>query len=109
MSIIAIQVNGQVQWFARYSPSSRRWIGVCDPMRLTLEAETLDELHGVIEEGIQLMLRDLLEDNELEAYLREMGWSAAPIPHGQLPHNIEFDVPWQLVAERARDIARSAA
>jgi hypothetical protein len=108
MAVVTVQVGAQIQWLATYNPTSRRWIGICDPMNLTMEADSLDELHSVIEEGIQLMLRDLLEDNELDAYLRDMGWSA-PIPHGQLPQNIEFDVPWQLVAEKARGFARSSA
>jgi predicted RNase H-like HicB family nuclease len=109
MAVVTVQVGAQIQWLATYNPTSRRWVGICDPMNLTMEADTLDELHSVIEEAIQLMLRDLLEDNELDAYLRDMGWNAQPIPVGQLPKNVEFDVPWQLVAEKARGLSRSAA
>jgi hypothetical protein len=108
MPIIAVQMSGRIQWVAKQSPLSRRWVGICEPMNLTTEADSLDELFSVIDETMQLVLRDLLEDNELNGYLRDMGWTAA-IPAGPAPHDAEFDVPWVLVAEKNRDPERRAA
>lgn len=108
-AVVTVNVGAAIQWFAHYSPSSGQWIGICDALGLTLEAGSLDELHSVIEEGIQLMMRDLLEDNELESFLRDMGWSMGAIPGNRPAQSVEFDIPWQLVAERARDFARSAS
>jgi hypothetical protein len=108
MFTIPITVTSRVPWRAHYSPSSHRWIGICDPMNLTMEADSLDELHSVINEAIQLMFRDLLEDKELDAYLTGMGWTAGPLPLNQPPEVIEFDLPWELIAEGARDLARRA-
>ena len=79
---------------------------MCDAMKLVTEADTLDELHSLIEETIQLTLTDLLEDGELDVYLRDIGWRAGPMPVRQDGRDVEFDVPWELVAERARSTER---
>ena len=72
-------------------------------MNLVLEADTLDELYGVIDEAMQVLLVDLLRDNELEQFLREHGWHALNVPFQVKPEDVKFDVPWELIAEGARD------
>jgi hypothetical protein len=109
MAIVQIQAKAQVQWRAQKSPTSKRWIGVCEPMNLVMEADSLDELHGVIDEAMQLLLVDLLRDNELEQFLREHGWRARDIPVQAKPEDVRFDVPWELIAEgNRRDSERRA-
>ena len=71
-------------------------------MNLVMEADSLDELHSVIDEAMQLMLVDLLRDNELDQFLREHGWRAQGIPQQVKPEEIQFSVPWQLIAEGTR-------
>ena len=72
-------------------------------MNLVMEADTLDELYSVIDEAIQLMLVDLLRDNELDQFLREHGWNAPNVPLQVKPEDVKFDVPWELIAEGARN------
>jgi hypothetical protein len=72
-----------------------------------MEADSLDELHGVIPEAIHLLMIDLLEDNELDKYLRERGWQALNMP-SRPDGDVQFDVPWQLIAEGARGTERRA-
>ena len=105
---IAIQLKSRLQWLARQSETSDRWIGVCDSMNLAMEADSLDELHSVIAEAIHVLLIDLLEDDEFDAFLQERGWTATGIPRGPVNRDVEFDVPWELVAEGARDSQRRA-
>ena len=81
---------------------------MCDPMNLAMEADSLDELHSVIAEAIHVLFADLFQDNELEAYLRERGWTATGIPTSAVDQDIEFNVPWELVAEGASDTLRRA-
>ena len=107
-SLVTLQLQSQLQWHARKSPSSGRWIGVCDSMNLSMEADSLDELHSLIHETLQLMFTDLLEDNELDQFLSERGWQAANLPIQHVGPAVEFDVPWELIAEGARDPARRA-
>ena len=103
---IALQAN--IQWRATQSPTSKRWIGICDPMNLSMEADSLDELHSIVGETLQFVLADLLHDNELDAYLRERGWQVI----GQQPiatnAKVHFQVPWELVVRDAGDSPRSA-
>ena len=61
-----------------------------------MEADSLDELHGLIPETIHLLMVDLLEDNELDRYLRDKGWQAVGVPASG-DGDVEFDVPWYLV------------
>jgi hypothetical protein len=103
-----IHLKASVQWLARQSPTSERWIAVSDAMNLTTEADSLDELHSVINETMQLVLNDLLVENELQQYLRERGWEATDIDSATEGTDVRFFVPWQLVAEGARDQERRA-
>jgi hypothetical protein len=104
-AIVAIQIKGKLEWRASQSPSSKRWIGICEPLNLAMEAESLDELGSVINESTHALLLDLLADNELDSFLRERGWSANNIP--VVPTNdINFVIPWQLVADFSRGSER---
>lgn len=106
IQIVKIEGHAQVQWRAERGESGR-WIAVCQPMSLVTEADSLDELHSVINESMQLLLVDLLRDNELEPFLREHGWKAQ-LPAAVDPSAVQFNVPWQLVAEGSNDSARRA-
>jgi len=90
--------QAQLQWVTAKGASSKKHvIGVCEPMNLVVEADSLDELYSLIPETLHLMLFDLLVDNELDGFLREIGWQV----QGELPakptEDLRFDVPWQLV------------
>ena len=107
MVMIQIEGRAQLQWQARRSTVSNRWIGVCEPLNLSVEADSLDELHSVIDEALQLLLTDLLLDNELDQFLRERGWKAANLPARTADlKDVQFNVPWHLVAQGNRDSQR---
>jgi hypothetical protein len=97
-----LHLQANLQWRARQNPDTSRWIGICDPMNLSMEAATLDELHGVINETIQLVLTDLLHDNELDAYLKAHGWTATNLHDVRIEEDVCFDVPWELIADGSR-------
>lgn len=98
--VVTVEMQGQLQWLTR-QVASGRWIGTCDAMGLAMEADSLDELHSLIDETLQLVLIDLLEDDEFERYLQEHGWTARNLP-SHPTDEVEFDVPWQLLVEGAR-------
>jgi predicted RNase H-like HicB family nuclease len=103
--IIKIELNAQLQWQIGRSASDH-WIGVCRPLGLTMEGDSLDDLFQNINQSIQLLMVDLLETGELDEFLRSRGWRALPAnPHQQGP--VEFDVPYNLLVNTARDSARS--
>lgn len=110
--IVQVQAQANVQWRA-HCTHSRVWIGVCDPMNLSVQASSLDELHSVINETMNLLFLDLLVDNELDRFLKDHGWKVARIPQkvAGSEEDIKFDVPWELIADgqgRACDSERRA-
>jgi hypothetical protein len=97
-TITLVHQKGQakVQWRTTKSTASKRFVGVCDPMNLSIEANSLDELYSMIPETIHLLMRDLLDDNEIEPFLREIGWQFP----GELPkatEDVRIQVPWELI------------
>jgi hypothetical protein len=105
---VVVNVDVKLEWIARRSSTSNRWIGSCDALNLSTEADTLDELHSLIPEAIHLLMIDLLQDDELEDYLKKRGWVATNIPPNHQVPDVEFNIPWQLIAEGQRDSPRSA-
>jgi hypothetical protein len=106
--VVKVEVKGQLGWIVTHTKSGS-WIGVCDPMNLALEADSLDELYSVINEGVHLLFQDLVKDNEFNQYLRERGWQAHGMPAGPTTENINFQVPWQMLVGAPDDIARRAS
>lgn len=105
--VIRIEVNGQVQWEVAQS-SAGRWIGVCRPLGLTMEGDSLDDLYNNISESVQLLMEDLMDSGELDAFLRHRGWQAMPAPAGsQQQGPVEFQVPYDLLVRSSRDSART--
>jgi hypothetical protein len=58
-----------------------------------MEADSIDELHSLIPEAIHLLMVDLVEDNELDEFLQDRGWTARRDEDGA---DFEVDVPWML-------------
>ena len=107
-TIQRVTIEANLQWRAKRSTAGNRWIGVCEELNLAMEADSLDELHSLIPESIHLLMIDLLEDNELDQYLRDRGWRSTGVPAHKHAGDVEFDVPWSLIAEGARDLERRA-
>lgn len=87
-----IRVEANVRWSCQRA--NRNWIGVCDPLKLTVQSETYAELMEDIGLTLNAVLKDLLASNELPQFLTERGWQAAdPIPSPKAK-NVRFDVPF---------------
>ena len=96
---VTIQAN--VEWVSFQSSTSKRYIGVCDMLNLSLEADSEDELRSLIPEAMDLLMGDLLSDNELDGFLKEKGWQAINLP-ARPDGDIKFEVPFELIAAGAR-------
>lgn len=97
-TVTLVRQEGQasVQWRATKSKSSKRFVALCEPMNVSLEANSIDELYSMIPEAIHLLMRDLLEDDEIQPFLREIGWRFP----GELPkptEDVRIQVPWELI------------
>src|SRR5262245_44293674 len=100
-AIRKVEIQASVQWMSRRSPTSTRYIAVCDALNLCLEADSEDELRSLIPEAMHLLMIDLLADNEISQFLQEKGWRAANLPE-HANEDVEFNVPFELIAEDAR-------
>ena len=99
MAMPIVHVQGNIQWKVLRSGDGH-WLGVSDPLRLTLQAETYAELMEDIGLALDAMLRDLLESNDLERFLLDHGWTlTGTIPTRQ--EEVRFDVPFFLLPGNA--------
>jgi len=86
-----IRVEANVQW--RVIASGNSWIGICDPLKLTVEAGTYGEMMESISETLDAVLSNLNQWDELPLLLKTHGWSlVTPLP--AKPEDIRFDVPF---------------
>ena len=99
-SVIRIDVPGPLAWKAFQSPSSKRWLAVCDALKSTREGDSLDELYREVEEETQRCLLNLLRCNKLQDYLHDRGWRASDIDEALGSAEVEFDVSWVLIAPK---------
>jgi len=97
MASIEIRMQSEIQWIATASEETGVWVAHCDPLGISLTADSLDEMHSLIDEACQLLFLDLLQDNELDRFLTERGWESSAVPTGDTD-DIEFLVPWNMIA-----------
>jgi Domain of unknown function (DUF1902) len=102
-NVVQIQLEAKVQWNAIQGAGKGIWIGVCDALNLSVEADSLDELHNLIPESIQLLMMDLVMDNEFDQYLLDRGWQAKGVARPDELEETEFRVPWHLLVPEGRN------
>ena len=86
-----VRVDANLQWRILQAQSGA-WIGICDPLKLTVQAETWADLMEDIGHTLDALLRDLLSSHELDRFLQDQGWKLlAAIPARE---DVRFDVPF---------------
>jgi hypothetical protein len=90
--IVKIEANLQLQC----KPTGSHWIGICEPLKLTLQADTWADLMEDFGHTLDAVMRDLLETGELEHFMRNHGWQfkAGSPPAGENAKALRFDVPF---------------
>lgn len=91
MTVVHIEAN--VLWKTLRAQGGN-WVAICDPLKLTVQAETYADLMEDIGLALDALLKDLLRSNELERFLRDHGWR----PLGKIPRRpegVRFDVPFR--------------
>lgn len=104
---VVIHINANLAWRAERGARSSRWIGFCDALGISAEADSLDELHDAIPEAIDLLMTDLVEDNELDEFLEDRGWTTSRSEVVQEGDG-GVSVPWFLVTEGGYGPSRAA-
>lgn len=100
MTIIRFDLKAQIAWRAMRDRKTQAWVGICDALKLTVEADTWSDLQQTIDEVQQALFSDLLTEGELERFLRDHGWSpVGPLPQRSEHERVRFDMPWALMRD----------
>ena len=87
-----LRIDGRVDWRCLQGKGGN-WVAVCDPLKLTVQAETWANLMEDIALTLDAVFKDLLISNELTKFLRDHGWAlSGTIPNR--PEDVQFDVPF---------------
>jgi len=90
--VTVVRIDTTVNWKTLRAKGGN-WVAVCDPLGLTIQAETYVNLMEDIGFTLDAVLNDLLNSNELDTFLRDHGWELI----GTIPARktgIRFDVPF---------------
>lgn len=84
-----VRVRSDVEW-AVVEGTSGYWIGICEPLQLTVQSETYAHLMEDIGLTMDALLKDLIETNELDQFLLSHGWTL----QGSYENADHFDIPF---------------
>lgn len=92
---VLVRIEANVPWQWRVG-SGGNYVAICDPLKITLQAQTYSELMEDIGNTLDALLKDLMESHEFDKFMRDHGWiMATPLP--QRPKDMRFDVPFSVV------------
>lgn len=95
MTVVRFQIGANVSWRVFRSSTSDMWIGANDDLGQVVQGSTIDELHRAINGLMNDLLLGLMQDDELDGFLRARGWRpVTPIPREIPEDGIVFDVPY---------------
>ena len=60
-----VRVQGEVHWQVRRGQSGQAWIGVCEPLKLTVQGETWGDLMEAISDTLDAVMLDLAQSNKI--------------------------------------------
>lgn len=93
---ITVKIQADLSWQV-CKTSIGSIVAVCDPIGLSLEGDSEEEVRSLIAEGLDCFFRDHLEDGSLERFLMTKGWSSDSIPKNISEGDVvRFDVPWRV-------------
>ncbi|MGH7356567.1 MAG: hypothetical protein ACRELS_18565 [Candidatus Rokuibacteriota bacterium] len=102
MNVIQVESRGQLPWSVIRAKGGH-WVAVCEPLSLTIQSDTWATLMEDIAHALNALLVDLMQEGELDAFLRERGWRlVGPIP--SKPDEAWFDVPFEPTRKTDRDL-----
>jgi hypothetical protein len=90
--VTVIRIEGDTQWQTLRAKGGN-WVGVCEPLGLTVQSDTWANLMEDIAQTLNAMLNDLVASGDLDRFLRDRGWRFVnKLP--ARPDDVWFDVPF---------------
>ena len=103
-----IHIKGHIVWKVYRDHASRYWIGVCDPLKISLQGKSLGELAETIEESLNALFHDLVRTNELDMFLRSQGWKLEEkLPPQRERQKARFELPYRIERTSRHDCAHA--
>jgi hypothetical protein len=99
---VQIDIKARIPW-ACSKTANGNWIADCELLGLTIQSTRYSELTEDIGDALDMLFRDLLSSNELDAFLEEHGWTRTSVPLPAVPEEATFDVPFELLVAGADD------
>ena len=106
-----IRIEGNTEWVVM--EDGGYWIGICDPLHLTLQADTYVELMEDIGTTLDALLNELVETDDFEQFLLKHGWAvqeegwmvSGGVASTQKDREkiTHFDVPYEVRREQPHD------
>ena len=102
---MTIRVECEIEWMITQSESGP-WVGFCDALKLTAQADTWRGLMQDIAWAMESVFEDLLETGNLQKFLEERGWEAT-IPDRRDSQKVKFDIPFlpQMIGDEGQQKA----
>lgn len=93
-TVVKFEIQGRIAWKVLRGQSGA-WVGICDALGLTVEGETWGKMTEAGNEAIELLLSDLMETGDMDAFMTKHGWRPVmPLPvQIDGPQDLAFDVP----------------
>lgn len=76
--IAGTRINGATTWSTERTDSGF-WISECKDLGIVLQSNSGDEVMEDIGCALELLINDLQETGELDAFARKHGWSIVPV------------------------------
>jgi hypothetical protein len=94
---VKIHIDANLEWQLERTRRGRI-LAICEPLGLTLEADSQEEALSLINEGLHYFFLDHLAEGTLQKFLMSKGWKVTtPLPPNYDPGDaVTFDVPFSL-------------
>lgn len=101
-----VQIDSDLQWAVAQLDEDQeyRWIGICEALRLTVEAPSFPELMGEIGEVLNAVFVDLYEEGRFHSFLTRHGWTVTGGVVPEPERDIQFEVPFYTTRGTASDL-----
>lgn len=98
-----IHIEANLPWNYTVDRKSNHWVAVCEPLKLTIEAENPEEFLETIREAMDGFFKELLSTGDLDRFLGDHGWRRLTrIPQSR--RGLYFDVPLSTHRVKERDL-----
>ena len=102
-----VVIDAEIPWAITRPEKTKLWIGVCEPLKLTAQATTWANLMTDISWAMESVFQDLMATGDLEQFMADRGWAAAPLQSASKHKNVKFDIPFSLRRSGLNDLTHT--